>query len=59
MSGCYGLVIMCNNAAMVQVCGPTAQRVAFFNTNNATPKSKTRIQSCIIGKFKTMFQVKI
>jgi len=46
---------MCDTAAMVQVCGPTAQSVAFFNTNNATPKSKTRIQPCIIGKLKTMF----
>jgi hypothetical protein len=55
MSGCYGLVIMCDTAAMVQVCDPTAQSVAFFNTNNATPKSKTSIQPCIIGKFKTMF----
>ena len=55
MSGCYRLVIMCDTAAVVQVCGPTAQSVAFFNTNNATPKSKTSIQPCIIGKFKTMF----
>lgn len=46
---------MCDTAAVVQVCGPTAQSVAFFNTNNATPKSKTSIQPCIIGKFKTMF----
>jgi len=40
---------MCVTAAMVQVRGPNAQSVAFFNSNNATSKSKTGIQPCIIG----------
>jgi len=40
MSDCYGLLIMCDTAVMVQVCCPTAQSVAFFNTNNATLNQK-------------------